>query len=207
VSLPAWRLDDAFRRVAARAQPMVFPSAPRQQVAALEREWWRNIVRSTFLAADSTLRLPDFDGLFEQLFSTFGGRDCWQLRRGARAALEALRHRGLLLGLASNFDHRLPNLVQELEIKDFFQSITVPSSCGAAKPAAAFFEAALAALGLPPEAVGYVGHDPRLDLAAARAAGLHAIDVRPFESLQEIAAAVDAIEADESPATLRNRRP
>ena len=48
---------------------------------------------------------------------------------------------------------------------------------------------------------------PRLDLAAARAAGLHTIDVRPFESLRDIAAAVDAIEADESPATLRNRRP
>ena len=58
VALSAWRLDDAFRRIFAQAEPMVFPEAAPEEIPALERDWWRRVVRATFLAADSTDASP-----------------------------------------------------------------------------------------------------------------------------------------------------
>ena len=43
------------------------------------------------------------------------------------------------------------------------------------KPERAFFDLALADLGLPPESVAMVGDDPGLDVAGAQAAGLRGI--------------------------------
>jgi len=175
VNLPGWRLDDAFRRVLARAAPMVFPGADGDTVRERERESWRAIVRSTFLAADSTVRFPDPDALFEELFAHFARGTAWRVVAGAPAALAALRRRGHRLGIASNFDHRLHSILQDLDLKEFFDSVTLPGTCGLRKPDPAFFAAAVAALGTAPGETLHVGNDPERDAAAARAAGLHAL--------------------------------
>ena len=62
--IPAWRLDDAFRRVHRRAVPCVFPAASPDEIPAREREWWWRRVRETLRAADSQARVRDFDDLF-----------------------------------------------------------------------------------------------------------------------------------------------
>ena len=43
--IPARRLEDAFRRVFAAAEPMVFPGRPLAEVPDLERAWWHERVR------------------------------------------------------------------------------------------------------------------------------------------------------------------
>lgn len=176
VALPAWRLDDAFRRILASAPPMAFPDAPAAERRALERSWWRDRVRSVFRAADSTILFEDFDDLFDALFGHYARGDAWRPVPGAHVALRSLRRAGLSVGVASNFDWRLKRILQEFEILELLDSITLPSTCGAAKPEAAFFRAAAADLGPPPAACLYVGDDPELDVAAAGAAGLRALD-------------------------------
>ncbi|MGH0034848.1 MAG: HAD-IA family hydrolase [Myxococcota bacterium] len=175
VDLPAWRVDDAFRRVVARAEPMVFPDVPPAARPERERAWWRGVVRSTFLAVDSTVRFPDAEALFAGLFEHFAGGGAWSLAPGARQALATLRADGLALGVASNFDHRLPDILEELEMAILFDSITIPSTCGFAKPDPAFFRAATSALGTAPGETLHLGNDPERDVAAARAAGLAAL--------------------------------
>lgn len=196
VALPAWRLDDAFRRAHRRMPPMTFPGEPPERVRALERDWWRRLVRSTFLAADSTVRFADFDAFFAGLWSHYAGVHAWRLRTGAAQALRALRGAGVAAGVASNFDHRLPDLLEALGVASLLDVVWLPGRCGVAKPDPAFFAGALAVLGVAaPEAV-YVGDDPRDDLEAARAAGLAAIDVR---SLATLAALPEAIARTEVP--------
>ncbi len=181
VELPGWRLDDAFRRVLARSEPMVFPEAADDEIASLEREWWRARVRSTFLAADSTVQFDDPVALFDELFDHYRSPGAWRLCADAAAGLASLRDLGLALGVASNFDHRLAEILEDLEIDGFFESITTPGSCRRAKPDPLFFEAACRALGAPPGDTLHVGDDPRRDAEAARRAGLHALCLSEVE--------------------------
>ena len=83
-ALSAARLDDAFARILAQAPPRVFPDAPAAAIAELERDWWRGVVRSTFLAADGTARFADFEVFFDGALRAL--RDAGGLARAARCA-------------------------------------------------------------------------------------------------------------------------
>ncbi len=192
VALPAWRVDDAFRRVFARAEPMVFPDAAPGEVEALERGWWHGIVRSTFLAADSTQRFSDFDAFFERLYAVFSEPGSWRPRAGALELLRELRTRGLATAIVSNFDRRLPGILADLGLAPWLDAIVLPADAGAAKPDRRIFALALARLGVAASEAVYVGDDEDRDVAGARAAGLEAIDVHSLATLSQLPARVDA---------------
>ncbi|MCG8589927.1 MAG: HAD-IA family hydrolase [Proteobacteria bacterium] len=196
VALPAWRLDDAFARVLERAGPMHFPGAPPDEQRELERKWWWQRVRETFRATDQTVVFADFNALAGALFRHFGRGAAWQLRAGAVEGLAALRAEGLALGVVSNFDHRLPKVLEDLEIDRFFDALLRPDARRAPKPAPDLFAAGARALGQPPAACVYVGDDPETDLAAARRAGLSALDVGALPSLAALPRALATLSVD-----------
>jgi putative hydrolase of the HAD superfamily len=193
VELPAWRLSDAFGRVVRRAGPRLARHAATDDIEEVERRWWRGIVRSTFLAADSTVRFGDFEGFFDALFACFAEPEAWVLRSGVSEALPALRAEGRLLGVVSNFDHRLPNILEGHAIAGFFDTVTIPASCRLEKPDPGIFEVALRHLGVAAERAVYVGHHPQLDLAAASRVGLNVLDVAELGDLGELPARVRAL--------------
>lgn len=187
VKLPAWRVQDAFERVLARAEPRVFPDLhDLEAVAEAERHWWLDLVRQTFQAVDSTLRFADPTALAAGLFDHYAGASAWRLRPGASAALAGLTADGLRAGVVSNFDLRLSGILQGLGIVDALSCIVLPAHCGARKPDRRIFEAALAALDLPAGCVAMVGDDPEKDLAGARAVGMWTLDIRGWSSLAEL---------------------
>jgi putative hydrolase of the HAD superfamily len=198
VELSARRLDDAFTRVLRHAPPIRYTEAERDAgaICARERTWWRDVVRSTFiatdLATDDTLRFANFEGFFDATFDHYAGAQAWRLRPGALAALPALAARGLRLGVVSNFDQRLINILQKLEIAHFFECVMIPLRCGARKPAPAIFRSALAELGVESREALYVGDDPEDELAATRELGLRVLDVRTLETLEALPARLEA---------------
>jgi putative hydrolase of the HAD superfamily len=196
VDLPATRIEEAFRRVFARADPMVFPGDPAERRRSLEREWWWRQVRSTFRAADSTARFTDFEACFDRLWNHYAGGAAWRLAPGTRDALEALGRRGVRTGIVSNFDHRLPNILQELGILHYFDCVTIPAEAGAAKPDRRIFDVALARLGEISGPALYVGDRAVEDLAGVSAAGLLPIPVGSLATLAELPARLDALEED-----------
>ena len=186
VSLPAWRIEDALRRTVAGAPPMVFPGIGRAEAAIRERDWWRRVVRSTFLAADSSARFSDFDACFEELYRIFSRVGSWRCRAGCREALEELYRHGIARAVVSNFDHRLPALLEGLGLASLLDATVLPFEVGAAKPDRRIFEFALARLGVTPDRSVFVGDSPDRDLAAARAVGIRAIDVASLATLGEL---------------------
>lgn len=192
--IPARRLGEAFRRVMAEAQDVAYGDVQAEGIDALERAWWRQRVRDTFRSADSTLPPRDFEACFETLFAHFARPEAWRLRPGARQALDRLRLAGLRLAIVSNFDRRLRPLLAGLDVVGYFELVVLPSDCGAAKPAPAIFQHALAALALPPDACVFVGDDTRRDIAAARDVGMHAIDVSALATLAELPEAIARLE-------------
>ncbi len=186
LKISAWRMSEAFSRVVASAGPLVFPQAEPAELPTLERDWWRQVVRSTFLTADSARRVPDFDACFEGLWRHYAAPSGWLVREGAVAALTRIREGGRRTAVVSNFDRRLPALLEGLGLAPFLEAVVLPSDAGAAKPDPRIFELALTRLGAAPAEAIFVGDDAHHDLAGARAAGLEAVDVAALATLCDL---------------------
>jgi putative hydrolase of the HAD superfamily len=193
VDVPARPLGDAFRRALGRMPARVFPDAIPGERAGLERDWWHEAVRQTFQATDSTARFADFEAFFSELYSLYAMAPAWRLAPCAAETLTALRASGLATGAVSNFDHRLPKLLEDLGIASLLDVVIIPSQCGAAKPDGAIFRHALDALGVRRAATVYVSHDPEEDAPGAAAAGLQVLLVADGGDLASVPARLQAL--------------
>lgn len=170
------KVSAAFRRAFASAHGLAFgPGRPAGEIRRLEREWWRARVAETF--ADLH-QFDDFDAYFNALFEFFGDPVNWAAYPDVVPALEQLKALGLRMGVVSNFDARLYRLLEGLGLTRFFESVTISSEAGYAKPARQLFEAALARMGVAASEAVHVGDAPHLDVTGANAAGIEAILIR-----------------------------
>jgi putative hydrolase of the HAD superfamily len=200
VEADAERIGAAFRHTLRHMPAMVFPGAAAAEITGRERAWWLTLVRRVFESAAPGAVFSDFDACFERLFAHYADPSAWVLAAGARELLAALRTRGLRTGMVSNFDHRLPALLDGLGLSPLLDVVVRPADVGAAKPDARIFTAALRRLGIEPQAALYVGDDADEDIAGARAAGLHAVDVG---TLPQLAALLETIRSSEEPRRAR----
>jgi putative hydrolase of the HAD superfamily len=187
VDLPAARLQAAFADALRRASPMVFPGLPPAAVTERERRWWRDLVWTVFASAGAPERFDAFNACFARLWEHYAGAAAWAVTPGAVELLQALRARGLRTGMVSNFDHRLPALLDALGLAPLLDVVVLPADAGAAKPAPRIFAAALARLGVGAAATVYVGDDADDDIAGAERAGLRAVDVTGVGDLRSLA--------------------
>ncbi|MCH2171267.1 HAD-IA family hydrolase [Myxococcota bacterium] len=190
VEISEWRMGDAFARILRQAPLMLFSDEATKRIPALERDWWRQVVRSTIRAADSTVRFEDFDRFFDELFAHYAAADAWHPRAGSLEVLRLLRQASLQTGIVSNFDHRLQGILQGLGFSGLLDCVVTPSQARSAKPAAAIFESALEALGLTARETVFVGDDDERDLTGAANLGMRAIDVRGLATLLDLPASL-----------------
>lgn len=162
-------LEAGFRRSYATAPPMAFPGALPEQILALEKQWWRNLVHEVFSSLGS---FPQFDDYFAALFAFFARPEAWRLYPETLATLERLKKRGLTLGVISNFDSRLFGLLNGLGISSFVDPVVISTHIGAAKPARDIFVQALAYAGVDAENALHIGDSYAADVMGAQAAGL-----------------------------------
>lgn len=99
----------------------------------------------------------------------------FQLIPDALPALDALADAGLRLGVVSNWDCGLGDVLAGLGVADRFGSIAVSAVVGAGKPDPAIFRHALRGLGVAPAAALHCGDLPAYDCAGAAAAGVRAV--------------------------------
>jgi putative hydrolase of the HAD superfamily len=183
VALRPDKLEIAFRAAFASAPAMAFPGASIEETPRFEKVWWRRVVSNTFRTADPTAKFADFDEFFENLFDVMGRPQAWREVSGARSLLLRLRSLRWATAIVSNFDRRLPSILRALGLAELFDAVVLCSDVGAAKPEAAIFHRALERLQVAASRAVVVGDDEELDIAAARAAGLRAIDVKSLAKL------------------------
>jgi putative hydrolase of the HAD superfamily len=188
VTASAERIGQEFRIVLRGMPAMVFPAAAPAAVIARERSWWRALVQRTFAAAAPEARFDDFDAYFDAVFALFARPSAWTVTDDAPATIRELREHGFATGMVSNFDHRLPALLEGLGLAPLLDVVVRPADVGAAKPDARIFHAALDRLGVAPGDALYVGDDEDDDVGGARAEGLQALNVADlprFDALLE----------------------
>ena len=114
----------------------------------------------------------DFEAYFAALFGFFGNPSTWEVDLEAPKLLEKLKKLGLKLGIISNFDARLYRILSELGLAGYFDSVTISSEAGFAKPNAAIFRTALTKHSVAAEDVLHVGDSIPLDVGGANSAGV-----------------------------------
>ena len=200
IQIPGWRIEDGLRRILNKAPRIRYPLEAGGNPIQLEYDWWKDRVREVLQAVDSTLIVDDFPELFDQLFRHFAQSEAWALCPAACETLEKLRRKHLKTGIVSNWDHRLIGILEGLGIAELIDITAIPIRSGFAKPDPRAFTHALEGLGVPADEALFVGHDPALDEAAARSAGLIPLMVQGIQTLSSIPTRVEEI------ATLCNQR-
>ncbi len=115
------------------------------------------------------------DGLARDLYRVFSDPARYDAYPDARESLQALRERGYRLGLISNFEPWLEDLLRRLGLADFFSIMVISGREGVEKPHPRIFRIALERLGAPPGACLHVGDSPESDYRGAREAGMRAV--------------------------------
>ncbi|MFH1487069.1 MAG: HAD-IA family hydrolase [Chloroflexota bacterium] len=90
-------------------------------------------------------------------------------------ALEALRERGLALGLISNMHRDLQAMCRELGIASYLEFVVTSKEVGAEKPHPAIFRAALERAGIEAAEAMHVGDQYQADARGACAVGINGV--------------------------------
>jgi len=162
-----------FRHAFGTAPGLAFGHGLRHdELRRLERGWWRERVAETFASLG---HFPDFDAYFDALFSHFADPHSWVADVEAAPTLLRLKDDGLKLGVISNFDYRLYRILDGLDLTRYFDSITISSEAGFAKPRREVYDAALARAGVSAPDAMHIGDSEHLDFAPAAAIGMAAM--------------------------------
>lgn len=192
-------IDRAFAGAFRSAGRMVFPNPDAAEVARLEKEFWKAVVREVFARTDLLPQFGrgQFDVYFDRLFDYFATAAGWEVYPDVGPALRRLSADGLAVGLITNFDYRVFRLVDALDLGRYIESVTIPALAGAAKPDPAIFQHALARHGLEPADALQIGDSFEDDVQGAEATGMRAVlihrggrqpptDARTISSLDEL---------------------
>lgn len=90
-------------------------------------------------------------------------------------ALNALKQKGLILGLISNIDHDISPALDELGLPALLRIIVTSQEAGTTKPNPGIFREALRRAGVQPAEAVYVGDQYQVDVAGARNAGMKGV--------------------------------
>ncbi len=146
----------------------------------VDRAWWRDLVRRCLIGAGAELRDSEasFDACFEALFLHYGTAEPWRVYTGTLDVLKRWRDEGRQRVVLSNFDRRLPAVMDALELTTAVDHILYSSVLGASKPDPRAFARALEIVGADPARTVHVGDDARTDGRGAATAGLRFLHLR-----------------------------
>lgn len=112
-----------------------------------------------------------------ELFARFADPRTFRLEPGARELVGALKARGLVVGVISNWSERLPGLLDGLGLARQLDFAVVSALERCEKPEPRIFELALARAGVAPGLALHAGDDLRRDVHGAQAVGILPVHV------------------------------
>ncbi len=134
-----------------------------------EWDWWGQFLRRVLAGLDHP---APAEPVLAELFRAFADPELWHVFPEVPGALRALRERGLRLAVVSNWDSRLPALLDRVGLGDCFDAVLVSALEGVEKPAPEIFLRAARRLSVAPEACLHVGDSPLDDYRGAESAGM-----------------------------------
>jgi len=151
----------------------------------LSRAFW-NGVYARMLDA---LEMPGQDGLADTLYATFTDRGNYRLFDDVLPAIEGLAAQGVSLGIVSNFEPWLEDLLEDLGVRKSFAVRVISGAEGIEKPDPRIYRLALERAGVAPIEAAFVGDNPEFDVHPPAALGMFPVLVDRHRRHREISGA------------------
>jgi putative hydrolase of the HAD superfamily len=111
-------------------------------------------------------------GLTEAFYETFTSQGSYAFYDDVFPVLERLREQGIRLGVISNWEAWLHDLLGARGVREEFECIVVSATVGVEKPDRAIFEVAFREMGVRPEHCMYVGDSVEFDVLPSLELGM-----------------------------------
>jgi|Deesub1362A_J573_1020465.scaffolds.fasta_scaffold02976_6 putative hydrolase of the HAD superfamily len=121
--------------------------------------------------------------LGKKIYDAFGAGEKWKPFADVRQVLEELRRRRIVLGIISNWDERLSQILSEMGLSHFFNFILASAEVGAAKPDRRIFQRALKLAGVSPQEAVHIGDHFLADVEGPLKVGISPILIDRFHRL------------------------
>jgi putative hydrolase of the HAD superfamily len=118
------------------------------------------------------LGLPTDDGLADTLYGAFTDRSNYELFEDVAPTIDALEPDVEVLGIVSNFEAWLDELLVDLGVRDRFAVRVISGLEGIEKPDPRIYELAMERAGVRPDESAYVGDNPEFDVDPPAALGM-----------------------------------
>jgi putative hydrolase of the HAD superfamily len=132
------------------------------------RIFWLDVYEQMLRA----LELPSADGLRETLYREFTDLGNYSLFDDVAPALDALDRLGATIGIVSNFEAWLDDLLARLGVRERFAVRVISGLEGVEKPDPAIYRMALERAGVEAAEAAFVGDNPEFDVEPAAALGM-----------------------------------
>lgn len=177
VDLPAERFEKALRTTWDELDLQIPRGKDRySHYPGGERGYWLRFAGETIRKASGRPVPEDVvERALRQLGKAFMKPEAWQVYPDVMPTLDRLRASGVRLAVVSNWDSRLPAILDFLGLSHYFEKVVVSCFEGVEKPDPAIFTRALNRLGVEPGVAIHVGDRKDLDFEGARSAGVDSI--------------------------------
>ncbi len=174
VEIDSETLNRAFLKSYQASSPLAFPTKELETIPEREFLWWKNVVQITFEQAKLLNKFSNFTDFFSEIYLYFSTKEPWYIFPDVIPCLKKWQQQGIELGVISNFDTRLHQILKALDLEQFFTSITISSVAGFAKPDQNIFKIALRKHGFAAEQAWHIGDNKVEDYQGAKNAGIKA---------------------------------
>ena len=168
-------INNNFYQAFKASDPLAFGQVKVEEIRKLEYIWWKKIAYVTFKKANLINKFSDFNQFFLELYRYFKTDAPWYVYDEIETQLKQWQSEKIQLGIISNFDTRIYSVLESLQLKSYFQTITISSLTGVAKPNPKIFQQALQKHNCPPEDAWYIGDSFQEDYLGAKSVGLKSL--------------------------------
>ncbi|MEE8290172.1 MAG: HAD-IA family hydrolase [Candidatus Tectomicrobia bacterium] len=170
VSTDAAAVQGAFRHAWRQMQTLAQHDPVRYGIGEPDgRRFWHALVYETF----THIAVPaDFEAFFDELYWLFAQPTAYRIFPEGLAVLQRLRQQAYIVGVISNWDIRLLEILRGLDLMPYFDHVSISAVVGWEKPHDAIFQHATAAVSVQPGRAVHVGDSLPEDVQGAEQAGL-----------------------------------
>ena len=179
-------LNSAFGKTFSQAPSLAFGELNPVDISQKEYQWWYEVVRSSFQEVKIIDKFTDFELFFQELYVYFATKKPWYIYPDVINCLKSWQQKKVELGIVSNFDTRIHQVLELLQLKSYFTSITLSSEAGFTKPNPTIFQTALAKHNCQPQQAWHIGDSFKEDYQGADAVGIKAFLLKRDKSKLEV---------------------
>ncbi|MBA2724849.1 MAG: HAD-IA family hydrolase [Actinobacteria bacterium] len=146
------------------------------------------------------------EALVAKMYSTFSSPSSYKLFDDVLPALRAVADMGLRIGLISNFEEWLEEMLVELEVGHLFEISVISGLVGVEKPDPLIYEMALERAGVDARRAVHIGDSPLTDVEPSRSVGMTPVLLDRYDRYPDPGVA-RVTSLSEIPALLRSLSP